>query len=79
MINRDYLTPRECGEKIGMTADYIRREVRDGLLKAEIVERPVRPGRSQSRPRVRIYHDDFKAYVKRYWRRFFEQLFPPAA
>lgn len=81
-LRESFLTPRECADRIGIervTADHIRGEIRDGLLKAEIIHRPVRPGRTKSKPAIRVYEEDFRAYVKRYWPRVFSRLYPGAA
>jgi hypothetical protein len=81
-MSEAFMTPRECADRIGIgrvTGDYIRGEIRDGLLKAEIIVRPVRPGRERSKRAIRVYEDDFKVYVKRYWPRVYARLFPGAA
>lgn len=79
MTERPYLTPRECADALGVTAHYIRGEIADGMLSAEKIERPVREGCQRSHPIIRIYHEDWQAYVRKYWPRFYDKLFPPAA
>jgi hypothetical protein len=81
MTDRPFLTPRECAERLaipGVTPDYLRAEIRAGLLTAEIIDRPVRPGRQRSTPIIRVYKQDFRVYVERYWPRFLDHAFPPA-
>lgn len=77
MTDRPFLTPRQCADTLNLprvTAAYIRSEIRDGLLTAEIIERPVRYGRRRAQPIIRVYPEDFLAYVAKYWPRFVERV-----
>lgn len=83
-MTRPYMTPRECAERLeeaglGVSAAYIRGDIRDGLLTAEIVHREIRPGRSRSKPLIHVYEADFREYVRTTWPRLFDLVFPPAA
>jgi hypothetical protein len=57
------LSPRDCGDVLGVSADYIVGEIRDGRLPAR--EREYDSGRK----RYRIDPGDFAAYIEQYWPR----------
>jgi excisionase family DNA binding protein len=56
------LRPDECAERLTVTGEFIRGEIRDGKLPARVFTR----GR---RRRYRIEPADFEAYIDRYWPR----------
>lgn len=68
-MTKPFLTTTECADIISMTSAYLRGEIRDGRLTAEIIHRPVSEGRKRSRPIIRVYPEHFAAYLKRYWPR----------
>lgn len=55
------LTTADCARALGVTAAFIRGEVRGGRLVARVFERP--SGRSAYRIRLTA----FQSYVARYW------------
>jgi excisionase family DNA binding protein len=57
-----WLTTGQCAERIGLTDEYIRGEIKDGRL-------PAREHRyaTSGRVRYRIEPEDFDAYVERHW------------
>lgn len=66
---RPYLTTRECAAQLGVTSRYIRGEIRDGRLKAEVIPRDPAPDRQRAHPAIRIYREQWDAYLGRYWPR----------
>lgn len=68
-MKRPYLTTKECGDVISMSPAYVRGEIREGRLTAEIIHRPVSSGRTRSRPLIRVYPAEFQAYLEKYWPR----------
>ena len=68
-MTRPYLTTAEAACVVGVTPAYIRGEIREGRLDADVLHRdPVR-GRQSARPVIRIYPEQFEAYVVRHWPR----------
>lgn len=64
---RDWLTTGDCARVIGMTAEYVRGEIEDGRLQAEVIERPKRYGRKWARRIIRVYQEPFRQYLEQYW------------
>lgn len=69
MADRPYLTTRECAGVIGQSSRYVRDEILDGRLTAEVIPRDVSLGRQYAQRLYRVYPEDFAAYLKRYWPR----------
>lgn len=61
-MNEEWLTPFECGRRIGVSADFICGEIRDGRLLAR--RKTYRSGRS----RLRVAASEFDRYVAEVWR-----------
>jgi hypothetical protein len=68
-MSRAYLTTSEAAAVVGVTAAYIRGEIRDGRLDADVIHREPIRGRQSARPVIRIYPEQLGAYVRRYWPR----------
>lgn len=66
-VMRPWLTTGECARILGMSVDYMRGEIRDGLLRAEVVQREARPGRTRGNRAIRIYRTSWREYLQRYW------------
>ena len=66
---RPYLTTRDCAQRLGVTPRYIRAEILDGRLQAEIIARA--PGRNRTRGNrcYRVYQAEWVAYLAHYWPR----------
>jgi hypothetical protein len=57
MAHRIYLKPRECAILLGVTAEYIVGEIKDGRLPAH------------TRTRYRVDVEDWRLYVVTHWPR----------
>jgi hypothetical protein len=64
---RPYLKTSECADILDVSIYSIRGEIKDGLLKAEVVDRPARPGRKTGYRSIRVYQAAWRAYLQRYW------------
>lgn len=64
---RDWLTTGQCATALGVSTDYVRGEIRDGRLIAEVVAREPRPGRRRAYRAIRIHPGPWRAYLRRYW------------
>lgn len=60
-MEQRYLSPPVCAAVLGVTAAFIRGEVKDGTLPARVFRR------SSGRSVYRIEATDFQAYVERHW------------
>lgn len=56
-----YLSPPDCASVLGVTANFIRGEVKDGRLMARVFTRP------SGRTVYRIPASAFQAYVEEHW------------
>lgn len=54
------LTTRQCADRIGVTTEFIIGEIRDGRLRALVIQRP------GVRTIYRVSPADFDAYIVRY-------------
>ena len=68
-VSRAYLLTHEVAAVIGSTTDYVRQEIYDGRLEAELTPRPARPGRQKGYRAIRIYPEPFRRYLRRYYPR----------
>jgi len=68
-MTRPYLRTADCAAVLGVSAQYVRDEIRAGRLKGEIIARDVAPGRTKAYAAIRVYPGDFAVYVARYWPR----------
>lgn len=64
---RVWMTTRDCANVLGVSTDYIRSEIRDGRLEAEVIPRPPRQGRRRAYPAIRIYPPAWATYLGTYW------------
>jgi hypothetical protein len=63
MAHRIYLKPRECAILLGVTAEYIVGEIKDGRLTAMVHET------KEGRVRYRVDVEDWRLYVVTHWPR----------
>lgn len=68
-MKRPFFTTKEAADLISMTPAYVRGEIREGRLDAEVIERPVSRGRQRSKPLIRIYPEQLREYLRKYWPR----------
>lgn len=59
---RAWLTTGDCARILGVSREFVRGEVRDARLPAEIVTE------GRQRRAIRIYRLQWRAYLQRYWR-----------
>ena len=60
---QDWLSPRQCAVRIGVSSAFIRGEIRDGRLHGSILER------HGKRPMYRVATADFATYLTIHWNR----------
>jgi hypothetical protein len=63
MAHRIYLKPRECAILLGVTAEYIVGEIKDGRLPAHTRTT------TEGRVRYRVDVEDWRLYVVTHWPR----------
>ncbi len=73
-----WLTTRECADVLGVSATFVREEIQDGRLDAQILDRPVLEGRTRSKRIYRVEMAVFRDYCQRWCPRVVSKL-PPAA
>lgn len=61
MTHQPKLSPSDCAEVLGVSADYIVGEINEGRLPAH--ERKYKSGRK----RYRVDAGDFAAYIREFW------------
>ena len=64
---KSWLTTGQCATTLGVSTDYIRGEIRDGRLIAQVIPRDPRPGRTRAYRAIRVYPESRHAYLQRYW------------
>lgn len=66
---RAWLTTAECAAALGVTPRYIRAEILDGRLHADVIQRA--PGRNRTRGNrcYRVYQAEWQVYLAHYWPR----------
>lgn len=64
---RPFLTTADCASALGVSVDFVRGEIKDRRLRAEVVEREPRPGRSRGNRAIRVYPEAWADYLQRYW------------
>ena len=58
---RAWLTTGDCARLLGVSREFVRGEVRDGRIAAEVVTE------GRQRKAIRIYRVQWRAYLQRYW------------
>lgn len=68
-MTRSFLTTADCAVIVGMSTRYIRDEISAGRLEAEVITRRPLPQRQRAQRLIRVYPEQFAAYLGLYWPR----------
>lgn len=75
-MKRDYLRTCDVADVLNMPIWWVREEIRDGKLPAEVIQRDPSPGRTKSRPSIRVYPEPFARYLERNWPQVYTRIWP---
>lgn len=78
VTGRPFLTTQDCARYLGVSAAYVREELKSGRLEGDVIPRPCLPGRRWAKTLYRVYPADFKAYCAKYWPRIDTSRLPAA-
>lgn len=73
-MKRDYLQCEDVADVLNMPVSWVREEIDDGRIPADIAARACRPGRKFARRIIRVYPEPFAVYLAKHWPVVYKQM-----